>query len=242
MELKEIMNSPGLWVGAAVMMAALLGSCVFFLKAGLQRADELGMDKEKITAGARSAAITTIGPALACVVVLLSFLNIFGTPTTWMRLNDVGAARSEVGVSAIAAGLIGQTPGAAGFDAQGFTYSLWGMALNNFGWLFVTLVLTSRMGKIVDGLNSKFDPKLINGAMQGAIFGLFAYLFINATYAKGSAYYVAAASSAIAMFLLNKFVKNQRLQELSLGIAMVVGMVVATVLYYAGVVTIPPAA
>lgn len=242
MELKDIMNSPGLWVGAAVMMAALLGSCVFFLRAGLQRADELGMDKAKITAGARSAAITTIGPALACVVVLLSFLNIFGTPTTWMRLNDVGAARSEVGVSTIAAGLIGQTPGAAGFDAQGFTYSLWGMALNNFGWLFVTLVLTSRMGKIVDGLNSKFNPKLINMAMQGAIFGLFGYLFINATYAKGSAYYTAAAASAIAMFLLNKFVKNQRLQELSLGIAMVVGMVVATALYYAGVVTIPPAA
>lgn len=57
--------------------------------------------------------------ALACVVVLLSFLNIFGAPTTWMRLNDVGAARSELGVSAaIAAGLFGQTPGAAGFDAQ----------------------------------------------------------------------------------------------------------------------------
>lgn len=43
------------------------------------------------------------------------------------------------------------------------------------------------------------------------------------------------------MFLLSKFVKNQRLQELSLGIAMVVGMVVATALYYAGVVTIPAA-
>ena len=39
MELKDIMNSPGLWGGAAVMMAALLGSCVFFLRAGLQRAD-----------------------------------------------------------------------------------------------------------------------------------------------------------------------------------------------------------
>ena len=41
MELKDIMNSPGLWGGAAVMMAALLGSCVFFLRAGLQRADEV---------------------------------------------------------------------------------------------------------------------------------------------------------------------------------------------------------
>ena len=158
-----------------------------------------------------------------------------------MRLNDVGAARSELGVSAIAAGLVGQTPGAAGFDAQGFTYSLWGMALNNFGWLFVTLILTSRMGKIVDGLNAKFDPKLINMAMQGAVFGLFGYLLVNAAYGKGSAYYAAAAASAIAMFLLSKFVKNQRLQELSLGIAMVVGMVVATALYYAGVVTIPAA-
>lgn len=241
MELKDIMNSPGLWGGAAVMMAALLGSCVFFLRAGLQRADELKMDKSKIVAGVRSASITTIGPALACVVVLLSFLNIFGAPTTWMRLNDVGAARSELGVSAIAAGLLGQTPGATGFDAQGFTYSLWGMALNNFGWLFVTLILTSRMGKIVDGLNSKFDPKLINMAMQGAVFGLFGYLLVNAAYGKGSAYYAAAAASAIAMFLLSKFVKNQRLQELSLGIAMVVGMVVATALYYAGVVTIPAA-
>lgn len=61
MELKDIMNSPGLWGGAAVMMAALLGSCVFFnIRAGLQRADELKMDKSKIVAGVRSASITTI--------------------------------------------------------------------------------------------------------------------------------------------------------------------------------------
>ena len=241
MEVNDIMNDPGLWIGAAVMMAALWGGCLAVLKASLKEAENLNMDKQKMVAGVRSACITTVGPALACVVVLVSFLNIFGAPTTWMRLNDVGAARSELGVSTIAAGILGQVPGEAGFDAQGFAYSLWGMALNNFGWLFVTLVLTSRMGKIVDSLNAKFNPKMINMVMQGAVFGLFGYLLVNATYKKGSAYLAAAIASAISMFLINKFIKNQRLQELALGIAMVIGMIVATVLYNMGIVTIPQA-
>lgn len=241
MEVKEIMNSPGLLIASAFMMVVLIGGCFAFLKASLKEAEKLNMDKQKMVAGVRSACITTIGPALACVVVLVSFLNIFGAPTTWMRLNDVGAARSEVGVSTIAASILGQVPGEAGFNAQGFTYSLWGMALNNFGWLFVTLLLTSRMGKIVDSLNAKFEPKMINMVMQGAVFGLFGYLLINSVYGKGSAYLAAAISSGIAMFLINKFIKNQRLQELALGIAMVIGMIVATVLYNMGIVSIPAA-
>ena len=121
MEVKEIMNSPGLLIASAFMMVVLIGGCFAFLKASLKEAENLNMDKQKMVAGVRSACITTIGPALACVVVLVSFLNIFGAPTTWMRLNDVGAARSEVGVSTIAASILGQVPGEAGFNAQGFT-------------------------------------------------------------------------------------------------------------------------
>jgi len=96
MEVKEIMNSPGLLIASAFMMVVLIGGCFAFLKASLKEAENLNMDKQKMVAGVRSACITTVGPALACVVVLVSFLNIFGAPTTWMRLNDVGADRKSV--------------------------------------------------------------------------------------------------------------------------------------------------
>lgn len=235
MELKALINSPGLWIASSVMMIVLIGGCLAYLKLSIKEAKRLEMPKEKIVAGVRSACITTIGPALACVVVLVSFLSIFGAPTAWMRLNDVGAARSELSVTAIASQIVGQVPGEAGFDVTGFTYSLWGMALNNLGWLVVTLVFTSRMGKIVTKLNSKYNPKLVNMVMQGSVFGIFAYMVANNTYSKGSLNIIAAVVSGISMFVIGKFFKNPRLQELSLGIAMIIGMVAATICQYQGI-------
>ena len=187
------------------------------------------MPRERCVAGMRSAMITAIGPAFAPVIVLLALIAVLGAPTAWMRLNDVGAARTELAMVTLSAKVIGVDPQSAAFNLKAYTYSLWGMALNNVGWMLVALLFIHRMGTMVTKLNQKYDPKWIKYLMSGASIGLFAFLLsgqlVNAKINNWYAAFISAAS----MLLISKiFKKHQRLQELALGISMIVGMLLTT--------------
>lgn len=242
MSLKEIMNSPGMWIASSFMVIIIVILAVIYFRMGLKRAQELGITKERYIPAIRSAAITSIGPSLSPVIVLLSMIAVVGAPTTWMRLNDVGAARTELSIVTMACGLLGIDPSSADFGVQAFSYATWGMALNNLGWFVVALVLTHRMGQAVDFLNTKYDRKWINMLMSGATFGVTGYLLANQIVPK---FMVADAElllrmkgllpaviAGAVMLLINKFLgKHQRLQELALGIAMLAGMFAAQFIY-----------
>ena len=138
---KEIINSPGLWIVSSFIVIISVSQAIVFMKSAIREADELGIDKEKRKSAIRSATFTAIGPSLAPVITLLTMVAIVGAPTTWMRLCDVGAARSEIGVLSITSSLTGAEIGTSSFGLEAFSNGLWGMALNNFGWLFVVFIL-----------------------------------------------------------------------------------------------------
>lgn len=235
-ELSEIINSPGLWIASSIMVIAVIVQAVVFFISGHREANRLEIPKDVQIKSMRSAMITSIGPSIAMVVVLISLITVLGAPTTWMRLNDIGAARTELSVTTLSSGLLGVTPGTDEFGVEAFTFSLWGMALNNFGWLFVTFALTGSMSKGVAKLNQRFNPKMVKLIMSGTMFGIFGYLFINSFWGKATFSYsiVAAAVSSLMILAMNKvFRKLPRLQELSLGIAMLVGMFAAVAVQYA---------
>ena len=229
MELQDLINSPGLWMASSVMVIAVVCQAIIFLRTGLQEAKNIGLPKERYLAGMRSSIITAIGPSLSPVIVLLALIAIIGAPTTWMRLSDVGAARTELAVISLSSALVGGEPGTASFGVEAFCYSLWGMALNNLGWLVVVLITTHRMTKIVASLYDKYDPKWIRLLMGGTIIGLVSYLLsaqVMAPMLKGEyAKLVAAGIAGLTMlFITRALANNQRLQELALGIAMLAGM------------------
>lgn len=84
----------------------------------------------------------------------------------------------------LASEAVGVTPRTSSFGAEAFAYSLWGMTLNNLGWLLVVLITTHKMSGIVDKLYTKYNPKWIKLLMGGTIIGLFAYLLSNQAGAK----------------------------------------------------------
>ena len=222
---QQMINSPGLWITSGVMVIASVLQAFIFFRTSLKEAKELGIERQKYRAGIRSAVITSIGPSFSPVIVLMSMVAVLGGPTTWMRLCDVGAARTELAVVSLAAGLAGTEVGSASFGSTAFSYSLWAMALNNLGWLVIVLLLTPRMNGIVVKRNTKFDPKWVKLLMGGATLGLFAYLLTNQLVGKASIKWVAAVlSGAIMLILTTVFKKHQRIQELALGIAMLGGM------------------
>lgn len=196
-----------------------------FLRTSWREAGRLGISQKKRRACLRSATLTALGPSLSPIIIMISMIAIAGGPTTWMVLNNVGAARTELAVVSLAAGLAGTEVGSASFGSTAFSYSLWAMALNNLGWLVIVLLLTHRMNGIVVKMNTKFDPKWVKLLMGGATLGLFAYLLTNQLVGKASIKWVAAVlSGAIMLILTTVFKKHQRIQELALGIAMLGGM------------------
>ncbi|GHU04384.1 hypothetical protein FACS1894205_2520 [Alphaproteobacteria bacterium] len=232
MEFKDLINSPGLWIASSFMIIAIVVQSIVFLRASMREADRIGLERKRYIGGIRSAIITAIGPSLSTVIVLLSLLTVMGGPTTWMRLNDIGAARTELAMISMSAKLVGAQVGTESFGEQAFTYAIWGMALNNMGWILVTLLCVHNMSKIVDKLYAKYNPAWIRLLMAGTIIGLFSYLLsgqITAPMLRGQYGNLCAGFvSAITMLIISRvFGGNQRLQELALGIAMVTGMFTA---------------
>lgn len=235
MELKNIMNSPGLWIASSFTVIAIVIQSLVFLRAALKEAKRLEIPRDKYISGMRSAIITSIGPSFSPAIILMSLITVIGAPTTWMRLSDVGAARTELSMVTLASGILGVSPSSSAFGLKAFAYSIWGMALNDLGWLIVVLVLTHKMSGTVKTLYSKYNPKWIKSLMFGATIGLFAYLLSNQIVVKAALkkdYLVAALISGASVLIMAKLFKNHpRLKELSLGIAMLVGMIATHALY-----------
>jgi hypothetical protein len=234
MELKAIINSPGMWIVSSVMVLVVIGQSIVFLWAAFAEAKRIGMPRARCLTGLRAAIITALGPSLAPIIILVSLIAILGAPTTWMRLNDIGAARTELAMSTLAAKVGGIDLRSPTFDLKGFSYAMWGMALNNFGFIAVALLLTHRMGGAVKRMSEKTDARWIKYLVAGAATGLFAYLLTTNTIATktirpGNIY--AAIVSGITFLVISRMVSKVRvLQEPALGIAMFVGMLVAAAL------------
>ena len=230
--LKEIQNSPGMWAASGVMIAVIVVQSVLFMREALKGAKVLGIPRERYMNGIRAAFFTTLGPALSPAIIMIGLVMVVGTPTAWMRLSDVGAARSELGALTVAAKVIGVDPNSADYVLRAYAYSMWGMALNNAGWMFFALLLTHKMSGIVVSLGEKYSVKRIAYCTTGASIGLFAYLLanqivINHTIQKD----VGAAAAAAAMLLITYGLSSlKHLKEFSLGLAMIAGMAAAALI------------
>lgn len=222
----SLMSSFGMWLACGLMVGVIVFQSILYFRVGKKEAQKLGVPSGTINASIRAAAITSVGPTLSAAIVLLSLVITVGSPMAWMRLNDIGAARTELSVVALAKSIL---PATASAD-EAFTFASWGMALNNMGWMAVTLFATHRMGATVNKMNEKINPLLVKAVMGGASIGLFAYLLSNNLVGKKSPQWIAAFAAGVSIILMNTaFAKNQRLQELSLGIAMIIGMVCGSV-------------
>lgn len=208
MKFQEMINSPGLWIVSSFLVIISVVQAIVFMKSALKEASNLGIERKGIKAAIRSASVTAIGPSLSPVITLLSLVAVIGAPTTWMRLCDVGAARTELGVISLTSNLSGVEVGSAAFGAEAFSYALWGMALNNLGWLLVVFILGHRMRGIVEKMNVKYNPTWVKKLLAGATVGLFAYLLSNQIKTFEIPKLTPAVISAIVMLVLTTLFKR----------------------------------
>lgn len=229
MNATEVLSSPVMWLVCSIMVIMLLTMVVLYFRMSMKRARELGITN--VGEGIRAAAITAIGPSLSNVLIIISLVAMVGAPNTWMRVNDVGAPRTELGMAAVYVQQVGQSLGDGTLDMNGLSYLLWGMSFSVVGWMIVTLLLTPNMGKAIDVLNKKFNPLLIRTILGTSTFGVFCYLLCSNIIGKTSYYYaLAAACGCVSILIITKlFKKNKTVMQLSLGIAIIIGVVVTAV-------------
>ncbi len=235
MKLEDIMNSPMLWVVSSFMIIVVLTQAAVFFRQAFKSAEKMGIPRSECLTGMRSAMITAIGPAFSPVIVLIALMAVLGGPTAWMRMNDIGAARTELAMGAIATGMVGSSLEAGKMTIMGFVFALWGMALNNSGWIIIGGYSTPYMKSGVDYMKRKFDANWVKLLMAAAALGLFSSLLSNSVISKTGLVYknlFAGVVSFIAMSIISQiFKKYQRIQEFSLGLSMLVGMYLAAAIF-----------
>lgn len=230
MDFKEIINSPGMWLVSGIMVSVVLLQAASFLHAGFKAADGVGLSKDKCYKAVRSAIFTAIGPAMGPVIILIALIDVVGAPTAWMRLNDIGAARTEL----VSAGIAAQTAGvdlkSIDFGLREYSYVLWSMAITNVGWILVALFLTHRMAGMIKTMEEKTNKTCVSMITTGASIGLFTFLMCNQLVGAKTPNLIAAVVSGVTMLALGILAKKySKMAELSLGVAMIVGMFVANV-------------
>ena len=102
----EIINGYGMWIACAIMVIVTLIQSSWFFVVGYKRAHELEIPHEDIKSAVRAASITVVGPTVATVIALFSLIVVVGAPMGWMRVNDIGAARTEVAAVTMVQSLI----------------------------------------------------------------------------------------------------------------------------------------
>lgn len=230
MDINIIKNSAGMWIASGVIILIIVVQAILYFRMAKKEASTLGISKEKQKEANRSAIVAAIGPTLALSIMLVTLMASLGGPTAWMRMNDVGSGRTELAIASTVEDMVTAEEGTVEYDLQNLSYAVWAQGIDVAGWLIGAMVMITAGGVVTKTLNEKFNPKWIKLLMGGCLVSLFSYLLINQVYGKASPFAIAAVAGGATMFVLNKvFAQNKRLQELGLGISIIVGAAVASI-------------
>ncbi len=237
MDYTQIINSPLLYIGVVVLVAVVLWQAAVYITRSLKRANELGIEKEKLHKAMRVAALTSIVPSIAIIIALMTLAPVLGVPVSWGRLSIIGSLSYELLAAQLGADAAGVALGGAGYDATAFLTSVTTMTIGSF----VTLGLTifgfkwykdrlNRSLKSNDGTGTSTWSRVLMAALIVSLY----CRFLAEPVAAGGTALIAMLGSAICMILLQFLVKKVQsvkwLSDFNLSISMIVGMASAVVL------------
>ena len=89
-------NHSVLWLICSVGIIIVLIQSALIIKKSIQAGKDMGIPKERMNRGIKTAAIASIGPALGVVGSLLALLVTMGSPISALRLSVIGGDRKSV--------------------------------------------------------------------------------------------------------------------------------------------------
>jgi len=228
-EILRVANSTGVWLAAAITVTVVAIQALLYTRLAYQAADRIGYPLEKCNMAFRTGLITAIGPSVAVFIVMVGMMSVVGGPVTWLRLAVIGAAPTELTAATIGAEARGVAFGSPDYDLLALATSWWTMAINGFGWLIIVALFTHKLEGLRERLGGG-DPKWLAALSAAATLGVFGYLDSGHVLAGGGRL-IAVLGGAISMVILLQVVQKVKwLREYTLGIAMLIGMLLAILL------------
>lgn len=233
MDWKQIANEPWIWICGGIMAAVALYQCTVFMMKALNIMRRYGLTNQQVTGIIRSATITSVGPILAEIFVMVALVISLSAGFAWQREGAaVGSVFTELVQASNAAVGAGQEFGGENFDMVGFANVVFVMNVSCIGWLLVTGLFTPYLGKARQKIGGG-DHVWLSIITICATLGIFGYYastnLAKMSTAAGVPVGIATIVGAILAALLFKaadWFKIPRLKEWALGLAMFGGMIV----------------
>ena len=228
----QIANSKVFFLCGAVIIGFIILQAILYFNISYREGIRIGLTRAKMLKAFRTGAISTIVPALAVIVALITMVPVLGIPIPWMRLSVIGSAPYELmaaGIGAKSMGLDGL--GGAGYTSQVFASSVWIMCIGSI-WavMIVTLFLKSIKRRYSN--NADTDPKWRTVLTNAAFLGVFS-IFMADPITKGGIALVTMLSGATIMTIFALLIiklKQNWLREFALALSMI-GAMACTILF-----------
>lgn len=233
----EVANGAVLWLLAIIIISVVVVQAFLYLRMTLRFSEQYNiLTPEERGIVYKTAAINSIGPAVAIFFVAVSLVAMVGGPVTLMRIGVIGSAIFEFVAADLGAKAVGAELGKESYDLTAFTTSVWVMTLGGMGWLVTTLVMTRTLDKAQDKM-SVSNPDLIRAIGTATPVAIFFTLAANAAISKNKEWLsnitvawddlAAITVSAACMIILTQAGKSRPwLREWSVGFSLVAGLTV----------------
>lgn len=237
-DILAIANIPVLWVLAIGVFAAIILQSVMYMKAARKAGPAADISQQELKDSFRAGAVAAIGPSLAVVLVSVALLTLFGTPAVLVRIGLVGSAATESASASLASATMGATLGGPNYTQAVFVVAFMAMSMSGAMWMISTLILTPFL-KRGDSKLRHVNPALMAIVPAAALIGAFASLGI-AELGKTPVHILSVLVSALTMgvcLFLAQRLSARWLREWGLGIAIIVGLIVAYFAHTSGMAT-----
>lgn len=234
MDWKQIANEPWIWICGGILSAIALYQCTYFMIRALNIMKRYGLQKSDINSIIRGAVITSFGPVMSEIFIMIALVMSLSAGLAWQREGAaVGSVFTELVQASNAAVGAGQEFGSKNFNMTGFANVIFVMNVSCVGWLiaagFFTRYLGTARQKLAGG-----DARWLSILTVCATLGVFGYWASTNLAKKGGVAVAVIAGAVLAMFffLLADWIKKPHLKEWALGFAMFGGMIIGKL--YAG--------
>jgi len=222
----EVANDPMLWVCVIPVVIVEMIQAALFIKDAINAGEIVGLTKQDCKVAMRAGAICTIGPGLSMFTVMVAFMSIMGGPFAWLRLSIIGTITTETLGATAGATAMGVDLGGPDYGINAFTCSVWVITLNTWGFFIVNLLFAHKMEKVKVAME-RYDIRMFDTVGGCLMIGCVAQ-FLAGQCVGGFTKIVAAVAGFLAMLGLRLISKKYpKFAEFTLGIALIIGILVA---------------
>ena len=178
-------NSPILYLFAAIVIAFVMAQSVFFLVRALRQAKRIGMDKKLIRRTVTTSAVFTIAPAVAIVISVIALAKDLGIPLPWLRLSVVGSLSYETVAATNAESAMGLVFGQVeSLTASQYVTIALVMTISISVGIWLVAVIGKKMQKgmiNIEKRDKKWSDIFNNAMFIGMISAFLGYVFCDVT-------------------------------------------------------------